>query len=107
MKKHNILFVLVDSLRADKLFGDAKTANTPNIDKLIKNGVYFEQAITCADGTMLSLASMFTGLYPFHTGLDGKSFNKFSSKTRTYFNDLRKNGYQVFAKIPKPIISYG
>lgn len=107
MKKHNILFVLVDSLRADKLFGEAKTANTPNIDKLIKNGVYFEQAITCADGTMLALASMFTGLYPFQTGLGGKSFNKFSSKTRTYFNDLKKNGYQVFAKIPKPIISYG
>ena len=43
--KPNILFILVDSLRADKVFGKNKTSQTPNIESLIKNGVYFEQAI--------------------------------------------------------------
>ena len=41
----NILFLLVDSLRGDKCYGERKTAITPNIDKLIHNGVYFSQTI--------------------------------------------------------------
>jgi arylsulfatase A-like enzyme len=43
--KPNILFLLLDSLRGDKCYGERKSAITPNIDKLIKNGIYFSQTI--------------------------------------------------------------
>ena len=42
----NILFIVFDSLRADKFFGKEKNSSTPNFDKLIKSGVYFKQAIS-------------------------------------------------------------
>ena len=44
--KPNIFFLLIDSLRQDKCYGKTKTAKTPNLDELIKNGTIFEQAIS-------------------------------------------------------------
>ena len=41
--KPNILFLIVDSFRADKFFGKDRTCKTPNIDNLVKNGAYFQQ----------------------------------------------------------------
>ena len=38
----NILFILVDGLRADQCFGVDKTSYTPFLDSLISNGVYFK-----------------------------------------------------------------
>ena len=43
--KHNILFITIDSLRADKVYGQNKSSLTPNMDSLINNGIYFTQAI--------------------------------------------------------------
>ena len=43
--KPNILFLLIDGLRADKCHGNKKTSVTPCIDSLIENSVYFNQAI--------------------------------------------------------------
>ena len=37
--KPNVLLLTIDSLRADKVFGNTKTSLTPNIDNLIKNGI--------------------------------------------------------------------
>ena len=53
--KPNILIFLIDSLRADKFYGDAKTSFTPNIDKIIKKGVYFQNYITVADGILFNI----------------------------------------------------
>ena len=44
-KKPNIFFLLIDSFRSDKFYGNAKTSITPNLDSLIKDGVYFTQTI--------------------------------------------------------------
>ncbi|EIJ66141.1 hypothetical protein BD31_I2198, partial [Candidatus Nitrosopumilus salaria BD31] len=42
--KPNILFLVIDSMRSDKCYGKNKTSITPNIDSLIKQGIYFSQA---------------------------------------------------------------
>ena len=70
--KPNILFILVDGLRADQTFGNERTCLTPNIDMLTKNGTYFEQAVSSADGTMLNLNSIFNSLRPHKTGVRAK-----------------------------------
>ena len=69
MKKPNIFFLTIDSLRSDKCYGKNKSSITPNIDKLINNGVYFTQAISSSDQTGTSLASIFTSMFPINTGL--------------------------------------
>jgi arylsulfatase A-like enzyme/Flp pilus assembly protein TadD len=53
------VLVTIDTFRADRL-----GAGTPNLAKLAKSGVLFENAVTQAPLTAPSHASMFTGLYP-------------------------------------------
>ena len=63
--KPNIFCLSIDSLRQDKCLGKSKTSVTPNLDKLIQNGTFFNQIFSTAPVTMPSLSSIFTGLYPF------------------------------------------
>ena len=78
MTRPNIFFLTIDSLRADKMYGSPKTSVTPNLDSIMKNSIYFSQAISSADQTGTSLASIFTAQFPISTGLT--HFN-FTSKT--------------------------
>ena len=67
--KPNILFLLLDSFRADKISGPDKNSLTPNFDYIKKNGAFFDHAISSSDGSMLSLAGLFSGKHPFKTGM--------------------------------------
>jgi arylsulfatase A-like enzyme len=65
MERPDIIFIVLDTQRADRLgcYGyDA--AITPNLDRWAANGALFEQAISPAQWTIPSHASMFTGHYP-------------------------------------------
>ena len=62
----NVLFILVDTLRADHLgaYGYAR-ATTPEIDRrLAAEGVVFERAYAQAPWTLPSVASLFVGVEP-------------------------------------------
>ena len=95
--KPNILFIIVDSLRADKFYGDSKTSITPNFDSLIKNGVYFSQAISSVASTAPSIGSMFTGMFPFKIGMSNNTYEKLNPLIPTYVEYLKKNTYSTFA----------
>ena len=95
--KQNILFLTLDGLRADKFTGETKTAITPNLDKLLKKGTYFNQAISCADGTILALNAMLSGKFPFRTGTRAKEVQMSSSN---YIHIFKNNGYHVYGIIP-------
>jgi arylsulfatase A-like enzyme len=92
--KPNIIFITIDSLRFDGIFGSSET---PNIDKLISNGVNFSNAISTSDSTGLSLGSVFTGAYPFKTNISLTSFN---SDFPTYFDLLKNNEYFLTSACP-------
>ena len=70
--KTNILFLIIDSFRNDKFFGNDRTCKTPNIDNLVKNGTYFQQAVSTSDATILNWTSIFSGLIPPKTGINYK-----------------------------------
>jgi len=95
--KPNILFISIDSLRSDRIFGDDRSSKTPNIDKLISNGISFTNAISSSDSTGLSLGSVFTGCYPFKTNISLTSFNP---DFPTYFDLLKNNGYYLTSTYP-------
>ncbi|MAR14806.1 MAG: hypothetical protein CL717_03840 [Chloroflexi bacterium] len=101
-KKPNILFIIIDSLRADKSYGNTRKCITPNLDKMIKNGTYFTQAISPSDATTLSIRSIFTGLLPFKTGtIKNEKINFVNNeKILTITSILKKSGYQIFGKVP-------
>jgi arylsulfatase A-like enzyme len=98
--KANILLIVIDSFNANKFYGEHKTSKTPNIDLLIKNGTFFTQATSSADATLLSTTSLFTGKYPFKTGIRSPKLNKLRDDVVTYFDILQKNGYHLYAYRP-------
>ena len=61
----NVILVGIDTLRADHLssYGN-KNQTTPNIDRLAKDGVRFEYAISTSNWTSPAFASLFTGVMP-------------------------------------------
>jgi arylsulfatase A-like enzyme len=105
--KPNILFLLIDTFRADKFYGTDKSSKTPNLDSLIKNGTYFDQAISCGDGTILSWSGLFTGLYPFKTGIKSQGYKKIDSNIKSYFSILENEEYNFYSYIPSLTDSLG
>ena len=99
--KPNILIISIDSLSYQRLFTRLKTAKTPNIDKLGKNGTLFRQAISSADGTELSWIPLFTSLYPMQKNLLSDSLTKFDFDKKTHLNSLKKFGYHIYGIIPE------
>jgi len=107
VQKPNILLIVIDSLRSDKCFGAKKSSITPTIDNLIQNGAYFEQAISSAASTILSIGSLLTGLYPFRIGLGGPSYQKFDPKITNLVKILNDNGYTTYATAPEIADDFG
>lgn len=69
-EKPNILFIVIDACRARNLgcYGYNKPTS-PNIDRLAKEGVLFENAWACTNFTDVSLTSIFSGKYPISHGI--------------------------------------
>jgi len=60
----NVLYITVDSLRADSVgFLDEQTATTPNLDALADSGVSFETAIANGIPTYYSFKSLLGGVH--------------------------------------------
>ena len=92
----NIIFFLIDGLRADQIYGENKTAVTPNIDSLRKKGLYFTNAFSSVDGTILSLRTIFHSNFPIKTG----SRTKLTLEKNNLFDVLKENGYKINGLVP-------
>jgi len=101
VKKKNIFIIILDSIRADKFQNSNKTSLTPNIDKLIEKGVYFENTVSPSDGTLLGWSGIFSGQYPFRTGINLGGFSKMNKKITTLFDILKKNNYNFYGHLPE------
>ena len=93
----NIIFFLVDGLRADQCFGKDKTSFTPNIDSLIQKGMYFTNAFSPVDGTIISLNTIFSS--NFQVG-NATRFQKISLNENNLIDILKKNGYHIYGTLP-------
>lgn len=90
--KPNVVFITIDSLRADHLgcYG-YKRDTSPNVDALSKRGTLFAQAIAQASWTTTSVSSIATSLYPGHEREQmGRGLN---SKDENLVKILKQNGY--------------
>ena len=104
MNQPDIIFIVLDTQRADRLgcYGHSK-AITPNLDKFANEGVLFEQAISPAQWTIPSHASMFTGLYP--TAHQVTQSSQSLSPERPHLAELlQESGYQTVAFCNNPLV---
>ena len=103
--KPNILFLIVDSLRADKVSGTENNSIIPNLDYIKKNGVFFDHAISSADGTMLAYAGLFSGKHPFKTGMRSAKLTRLCN-TISYFEVLKNYDYNLYGCLPRLSASF-
>lgn len=93
----NIIFILTDDHRWDALgVAGNKIIQTPNLDQLANNGLYFKNAYVTTSICCVSRASLLTGQYEsrhqindFKTDLSPAAFQK------TYPMVLKKAGYKI------------
>jgi len=66
----SVLFILVDTLRADRLgtYGYARPT-TPNLDALGERGIVFTDVLSQSSWTKTSMASLWTATFPLHNGI--------------------------------------
>lgn len=69
-EKPNIVFIITDQQRFDTINAlGYPHMETPHLDRLVKEGVSFEQCYVTAPSCAPSRASLFTGYYPHTTGI--------------------------------------
>lgn len=108
VEKRNIVLITIDSLRADHCsFMGYTRDTTPNLDKMARKGIYFENAIVPGVATPVSLYGIFTKEYcPLDP--EEKSFKlwrrAFTNKG-TLAETLRHLGYKTGAFSPNPRVS--
>jgi arylsulfatase A-like enzyme len=95
-QKPSVVFILIDALRADHLgaYGYKKDTS-PNIDALALKGAVFENVVTTAPFTATSLASFFTGTYPWENGVIFTDNLFLSQNFETLASRMRDAGYQT------------
>tara|TARA_B100001540_G_C15801123_1_gene639964 strand:- start:268 stop:1617 length:1350 start_codon:yes stop_codon:yes gene_type:complete len=104
----NILYILVDGLRADQCFGKDKSSYTPFLDSLLQKGPYFKNAFASADGTIVSLNCTFNSKFQSETGIRAR---KLILLEDNHLETLKKSGYHLTGLIPdltalKPLREY-
>jgi arylsulfatase A-like enzyme len=92
-KKWNLIFVTVDTLRADHTpFGSYKRQTMPNTANFFGRGTNFRRAETPRSFTVPAYASLLTGLYPYRSGVHSLS-NALAEELTTLPEILRQHNY--------------
>jgi arylsulfatase A-like enzyme len=104
LQKPNILFVVQDTLRRDRLstYGNSRETS-PELDAFAAEATLFERAISAAQWTVPSHASMFTGLYPSTHGLT-QADGMLSGAYPALAEILRLDGYHTVAFCNNPLV---
>ncbi len=112
LKRPNIVFFLIDTLKADHLgcYGYERDTS-PTMDLLASEGVRFENTISAAPWTDPSILALFTGLYPsdvWNPGPHKKMIRKIVPEELTTLAEaLASAGYYTIAASDHPGIRAG
>ncbi len=111
----NIIFILIDALRADRVGYHGHVNNTtPTLDSFSKRGLRFTRTYSHSSHTKISVASLFTGLLPPSHGVrEAGNINDNKSKAGitsdavagyayTMAEIFRDAGYDTFGVVTNP-----
>ena len=96
-EKPNILFIMTDQHFADvmsNVMGD-KYVKTPHLDKLVKDGLRFDKAYAPNPICKPARNSIFSGYYPFETGIQNNSSKKLPAHMISMGLHFKKAGYDT------------
>jgi arylsulfatase A-like enzyme/Tfp pilus assembly protein PilF len=99
-QRPNVLLVTLDTFRADRIGAYGyKPAATPNLDRLAKEGVRFDDATTQAPLTAPAHAALLTGVYPTRLGVKDNASSPLPDSADTLAETLKAAGYRTGAFI--------
>ena len=104
MNRPNILMVVVDCLRSDRIFGENRTCKTPNIDKIAQKGVCVPNMFVENSVTAPSFASIFTGCYSLAHGVTSLLGCRINPEMTTLADILMANDYNTYAEATGPLL---
>lgn len=92
----NIMVILVDTLRADRLslYGDGERTS-PHLDRLARQGVVFTSAVAPSSWTLPSVAALLTGRYPGELKVGGGQGAKLAKGIPTLAEGFALAGYDT------------
>lgn len=93
-KRPNILFLFTDQQRADTIhaLGNERIC-TPALDQISREAVVFDNCFTPAPVCVPARFSLYSGLYPGHSGCCNNNFS-FAYKGPGFYSLFTENGYQ-------------
>ena len=95
MQRNNVLLIMADQWRWDGLGVTGGWVETPNLDRLARQGVLFENCITNSPVCVPARISMATGLYPHNTGIWGNVEYDLPANSKTWMQRVRELGYRT------------
>ncbi len=103
---HNVVLIIIDTLRADKLgcygFG-AQTS--PELDAMARKGIRFDRVVAQSSWTRPSIGSMLTGLYPRTVGLYEERYDALDERFTTLAEVFQKEGFRTVGITANPNIN--
>ncbi len=94
-KDCNVILITMTNLRYDHMSQNGYfRPTTPELDKLAKDSLVFNNAFSHSSWTLPEGISIYTGLYPYQHGVMNRyDGSKLSDKTTTLIDVLKQNGY--------------
>ncbi len=102
MAAPNVFLLVIDSLRADAVFGPR--VETPNLERFAQQGAGFRQCISTTTSTTPSFSSILTGCYPPRHGVRGLQGYSLNPAIQTMAEAFAGSGYQTHAEVTGPLL---
>src|SRR5919108_80356 len=101
----NILLIMVDSLRADRCWGNERQCRTPVLDDVRRQATVFTNAFSTASMTTICTAGILTGTYPFVHGIRSLAGGRLRPDLPTLAEAFQASGYHTWAEVTGPLES--
>lgn len=99
-ERPNVVLITLDTTRADALgiYGQSRPTS-PRIDRMGREGVVFDRAVSSSPETLPSHATLFTGVQPYTHGVRENAGFVLSESNRTLAEVFAEEGYRTGAEI--------
>jgi len=105
-KNNPVILITIDTIRADYLgaYG-GKFHASPNIDKLVKESILFQNCFSPVPLTLPSHISILTGVYPNRHGVYGNGLFKLKNSIMTISKLFHNKGYKTIAVVASYVLN--
>ena len=104
MSQPNVLMIVVDCLRSDRIFGDDRTCKTPTVDRLAARGVGVPNLFVENSTTAPAFGNIFTGCYSLYHGVTALLGVQMNPEPLTLAEAFAASGYHTYAEVTGPMM---